>query len=307
MITTVCMNPSFDKTATVDHFTAGGLNRLSDVRSDLGGKGINVAVVLGRLGVDAACVGCLGMVDEQEFMTMVHAEHLRFCYLRVHGQTRTNLKILDMETRAVTEFNEPGLTLNESQLAEFIELLQAEAADSRFVVFSGSLPIGCREDTYRRCMAAMEGKDCVLDAAGESLLLGLQEKPYLIKPNLPELEGIMGQELKTLRSIRDAATQLIDRGARNVIVSMGKYGAVYTNGKRTLFAPAVQVEACSTVGAGDAMVGGVLMGLDHGETLEDSLRYGVAAGCASVMTDGTQLLKVSDFEALVPKVALQEL
>ncbi|MCE5343289.1 MAG: 1-phosphofructokinase [Eubacteriales bacterium] len=307
MITTVCMNPSFDKTATVERLLTGEVNRLNDVRYDIGGKGLNVAIVLNRLQVSVNCAGCLGEADEQELMELVHRENLRFRYLRMPGKTRTNLKIRDLATGSVTEFNEPGLRMDEQQQEEFLELLRDEAAASRYVVLSGRLPLGCAEDMYQRCMAALPGKDCVLDAAGDALLLGLTEKPYLIKPNLPELEGLMGRELKTLRAIRDAALELIGKGARNVIVSMGRYGAMYTDGQRTLFAPAIQVEARSTVGAGDAMVGGVLMGLEKGESLEDSLRYGVAAGCASVMTDGTQLMTVSDFTALLPKVTLQEL
>ncbi|HNW87122.1 MAG TPA: 1-phosphofructokinase family hexose kinase [Candidatus Limiplasma sp.] len=307
MITTVCMNPSFDKTAVVDRIVTGGVNRLRDVRYDVGGKGINVAIVSQRLNINVTCVGCLGTSDEQEFMDMVRQDNLTFRYLRLPGKTRTNMKILDLDTKAVTEFNEPGLSMDAEQLTVFLELLKSEASESRFVVLSGRLPIGCPDDTYQRCMAVLPGKSCILDAAGNPLLLGLKEKPYLIKPNLPELEALMGKELKTLRAIRDAALIMIQYGAQNVIVSMGKYGAIFTDGKHTLFAPALSVEARSTVGAGDAMIGGVLMGLDHGETLEDSLRYGVAAGAASVMTNGTQLITVHDFEALLPKVNLQEL
>ena len=217
------------------------------------------------------------------------------------------MKVLNLDTKAVTEFNEPGLSMDAEQLTVFLALLQSEAMDSHYVVLSGRLPIGCPDDTYQQCMAALQGKPCILDAAGNALTVGLKEKPFLIKPNLPELEAVMKKELKTLRAIRDAAMMMVQQGAQNVIVSMGKYGAIFTDGKHTLFAPALPVEARSTVGAGDAMVGGILMGLEHGEKLEDSLRYGVAAGAASVMTNGTQLITVSDFEALIPRVTLQEL
>ena len=307
MITTVCMNPSFDKTAVVEGLITGGLNRLADVRSDIGGKGINVAIVLQRLGVPVSCVGCVGAANELEFLEMIHQEQLSFTYLSLPGKTRTNLKILDQETKTVTEFNEQGISMDVTQQQAFIDLLKKEAENSRFVVFSGSLPLLCPEDMYRQCMAALPGKDCVLDSASTSLLHGLKEKPFLVKPNLPELEELMQRELKTLRAIRDAALTLIESGAKHAIVSMGRFGAMYTNGTHTLFAPAVQVEANSTVGAGDAMVGGVLMGLERGESIVDSLRYGVAAGCASVMTDGTQLITVNDFNTILPKVTIQEL
>lgn len=307
MITTVCMNPSFDKTAAVDQLLPGDLNRLQNVRYDVGGKGINVAIVLRRLKVQAECVGCLGATDENEFLDMLAREDVVFHHLTLPGKTRTNLKIRDLSNNTVTEFNEAGLHMDSLQQQNFLTLLQDKASESRFVVFSGRLPLGCSENTYQQCMAALPGKDCVLDAAGDTLLLGLPEKPYLVKPNLPELEGIMKRELKTLRAIRDAALHLFRQGAKHVIVSMGKYGAVFTDGQDTYFSPPLQVDVRSTVGAGDAMVGGVLMGLDRGETFRDSLRYGVAAGAASVMTEGTQLIQVADFEALLPKVTLQDL
>ena len=173
-------------------------------------------------------------------------------------------------------------------------------------------------------MRAVTGKKVVLDCAGDSLLHGINEKPYLIKPNLPEMEAIMRKELRTLRNVRDASFDLIERGAQNVVVSMGKY-CVRTyqstavtldtlsriphrdiHSDAALFAPALPVEARSTVGAGDSMVGGILAGLSCGAEIQEAFRYGVAAGAASVMTDGTQLVYKKDFDLLLPKVTVQE-
>ena len=306
MITTVCMNPSFDKTASVDTLATGGLNRLRDVRVDVGGKGVNVAVVLKRLGVPVSCVGCLGERGRESFLQMIRQEGVPFDYLPMPGEVRTNLKLLDNSTRAITEFNEPGISMDSAQLEDFLTLLREKAGESEYVVLSGRLPEGCAEATYQRCLKTLEGKKCVLDCAGETLLHGVKERPFLIKPNLPEIEGIMKKELRTLRGLRDAALFLIEYGAQNVIISMGKYGAMLVSRTDTFFAPALMVEARSTVGAGDAMIGGVLAGLSRGESLAESFRCGVAAGAASVMTDGTQLLCRPDFEALLPKVTVKE-
>lgn len=306
MIITVCMNPSFDKTASVDTLATGGLNRLRDVRVDVGGKGVNVAVVLKRLGVPVSCVGCLGERGRESFLQMIRQEGVPFDYLPMPGEVRTNLKLLDNSTRAITEFNEPGISMDSAQLEDFLTLLGEKAGESEYVVLSGRLPEGCAEATYQRCLKTLEGKKCVLDCAGETLLHGVKERPFLIKPNLPEIEGIMKKELRTLRGLRDAALFLIEYGAQNVIISMGKYGAMLVSRTDTFFAPALMVEARSTVGAGDAMIGGVLAGLSRGESLAESFRWGVAAGAASVMTDGTQLLRRPDFEALLPKVTVQE-
>lgn len=306
MITTVCMNPSFDKTASVTSLVKGEVNRLNNVSIEVGGKGINVAVVLNRLGVDVNCVSCLGETDEASFLHLIKKENIALEYMSVPGEVRTNLKLFDQSEKIITEFNEPGLELNAEQIDAFYRLLADKAANSEYVVLSGRLPLGCSDATYQLCMQAVAGKKCILDAAGDSLLHGIKEKPFLVKPNLPEMESIMKRELRTLRSIRDAALFLMEYGAQNVVVSMGKYGALYTNGTQTFFSPALMVEARSTVGAGDAMVGGIMMGLAGGESLTDSFRYGVAAGAASIMTEGTQLLRVSDFENLLPKVIVQE-
>lgn len=306
MITTVCMNPSFDKTAETDQIHPGDVTRLRNVRVDIGGKGVNVAVVLRRLHETSRCVGCLGEENAARFLRMIAKEDVVFDYLSVPGEVRTNLKLLDRSQNTVSEFNEPGISLSEEQMQQFLQLLQTKSQDSHYVVFSGRLPIGCPENTYQRCMESLEGRKCVLDAAGEALLHGIKAKPYLIKPNLPEMQFIMRKELRTLREIRDAALFLISYGAQNVVVSMGKVGAVFVNEKKTLFAPSLRVEARSTVGAGDAMIGGILTGLMRGANLTEAFKFGVAAGAASVMTDGTQLVRKSDFDILLPKVTVQE-
>lgn len=306
MITTVCMNPCFDKTAEADKVNVGDVTRLKNVRVDVGGKGVNVAIVLSRLHEKARCVGCLGEENADRFLRMIAKEDVSFDYLSVPGEVRTNLKMLDNTKNVVSEFNEPGIALNENQIDQFIQLLKEKSADSSYVVLSGRLPDGCASNTYQRILKTLEGKKCVLDAAGDALLHGIKENPYLIKPNLPEMQAIMRKELRTLREIRDAAMFLISYGAQNVVVSMGKTGAVFVNERKTLFAPALRVEAKSTVGAGDAMVGGILTGLMRGANMTEAFRFGVAAGAASVMTDGTQLVRKADFDMLLPKVTVQE-
>lgn len=196
MITTVCMNPSFDKTATVEKLTQGEVNRLKDVRVDLGGKGLNVAIVLTRLGVKANCVGCLGEGNATEFNHLIAKEKVSFEAFMLPGDVRTNLKLYDESVKIITEFNEPGPAMDEKQLEGFLKLLEVKAEESDYAVLSGRLPVGCNTDTYQRCLQTLQGKKCILDSAGEPLLHGIKEKPYLVKPNLPEIESIVHKELK---------------------------------------------------------------------------------------------------------------
>lgn len=306
MITTVCMNPCFDKTATVDVLQAGQLNRIEGVRYDVGGKGVNVAAVLRHLDVEAACVGCLGEEDAPAFMQMIEKMRVPFTYLPLRGKVRTNFKLLELKSKTVSEFNESGPSMTPDELEAFIALLMEQANQSDYVVFSGRTPVGCADDTYQRCMRALPAKRCVLDASGDALTLGLSATPYLIKPNLPELEQVMGAQLRTLRSIRDAALTLLKRGAQNAVVSMGKYGALCTDGRKTVYAPALSLEPRSTVGAGDAMIAGMLLSLGQGGDLFEAFRAGMAAGTASVLTDGTQPFDIADYERFLGCVTPQE-
>ena len=306
MITGVCLNPSFDKTVEVDALALGEVNRIRSVRVDMGGKGVNVAVVARRLGLDALCIGCMGEPGAQHFTRLMDAEGLPHRFLTVPGAVRTNLKVVSRDGKGVTELNEPGAPLSGKAMEDFFALAKEEAARSEYVVLTGSLPPGCPDNTYGELIRAMGGTRCILDAGGPVLRLGAEAGPFLLKPNLAELEQALGAQLRTLRAIRDAALIFLRKGASHVVVSMGAMGAMYVSEARTLYAPALRVEARSTVGAGDAMVGGMLLGLQKSGDMAQAFRYGIAAGAASVMTEGTQLIHPEDFERLVSQVKVQE-
>ena len=156
-------------------------------------------------------------------------------------------------------------------------------------------------------MKALKGKKCILDTEGKELELATKgAHPFLIKPNLREMEATLGIELRTMRAIRDAALLFIRLGVQHSVVSMGAMGAMYISADKTLFAPALRVETKSTVGAGDAMIGGMLLGYEIEKDMAKAFRYGIAAGAASVMTEGTQLIVRSDFDALLDQVRIQE-
>ena len=306
MITGVCLNPSFDKTVEVDALALGEVNRIRSVRVDMGGKGVNVAVVARRLGLDALCIGCMGEQGAQHFTRLMDEEGLPHRFLTVPGAVRTNLKVVSRDGKGVTELNEPGAPLSGKAMEDFFALAKEEAARSEYVVLTGSLPPGCPDNTYGELIRAMGGTRCILDAGGPVLRLGAEAGPFLLKPNLAELEQALGAQLRTLRAIRDAALSFLRKGASHVVVSMGAMGAMYVSEARTLYAPALRVEARSTVGAGDAMVGGMLLGLQKSGDMAQAFRYGIAAGAASVMTEGTQLIHPEDFERLVSQVKVQE-
>ncbi len=307
MITTICLNPCFDKSVNVERLLPGQLNRIRDARVDMGGNGINVAVVASRLGLDVQCLGIMGENGSADLTAMMDREGLKHQFLTVPGHVRTNLKVRSLDGQGVTELDEPGTPVTAEALGQFTELALQSTADSDMIVLTGSLPPGCPEGTYRDLMTALEGKKCILDTEGKELELAAKgSHPFLIKPNLREMEATLGIELRTMRAIRDAALLFIKLGVQHSVVSMGAMGAMYITADKTLFAPALRVETKSTVGAGDAMIGGMLLGYEIEKDMARAFRYGIAAGAASVMTEGTQPILRSDFENLLEQVRIQE-
>lgn len=307
MITTVCMNPALDRTVTVSSLQKGQVNRIRNSRTDVGGKGVNVAVVARRLQLDAQVIGVAGEDGVERICAAMDAEGVRHAFLPVEGAVRVNTKVVSLDGSGVTELNESGPVMTADVLAEFFALAREKGQGSDAVVITGSLPPGCPAGTYRELIRALAGTRCILDVGGAELVLGVEAKPFLVKPNHHELAAALRTELKTMEDIRRGAQSLIDAGAENVVVSMGRDGAMYVGAEGAFYAPEIPVEVHSTVGAGDALVGGLLYGLTKYGTMRDAFRCGVAAGTASVMTEGTQLIMPEDFRRLLGQVRIEEL
>ena len=306
MITTVCLNPSFDKTAEVDDLTPGQLCRVQRTRLDAGGKGVNVALGVRSLGGDARVIGFLGEEDAPRYEAMLDAEGLESRFVRVPGSIRTNLKIFSRKQREVTEINESGAAVTPEAFAEFEKVLAEACADSDWLVLTGSLPPGCGEDTYRRLIQDAAGLRCILDVGGKPLLEGVKAAPYLIKPNLFELEQTVCHELTNLQDIVYAAQRFLVQGVEIAVVSLGAEGAVMVDRDRALYAPALKVEAASTVGAGDAMISGLLTGFIRSDDPVEAFRSGIAAATASVLTEGTQAPSAGAYQELLKQVQIRE-
>ncbi len=307
MITTVCMNPSFDRTVTVDALTPGHVNRIRASRTDVGGKGVNVAVVARRLGMDARVIGVAGEDGVEKIRAAMDGEGVQHAFLPVEGSVRVNTKVVSLDGSGVTELNESGPVMTAEVLAEFFALARRQAQDSDAVVITGSLPPGCPAGTYRELISSLPGTRCILDVGGAELVLGVSARPFLVKPNHHELAEALRMELRSMADIRRGGESLLQAGAQNVVVSMGRDGAMYVGPEGAFHVPEIPVEVHSTVGAGDALVGGLLYGLTKYGSMRDAIRCGAAAGTASVMTEGTQLVVPEDFHRLLGQVHIEKL
>ena len=306
MITAVCLNPAIDHTVTVPALVPGGLNRVKSALSQAAGKGVNVAITMRRLGVDTTCVAFLPDRNGAMLARRLEDEGIAGAYVATEGAIRTNTKIVDLSTREVTEVNESGAAVTDAQIDQMTELLQRQARSSGMLVLSGSLPPGCPPDYYRRLIESLNGLGCrcVLDADAARLKEGLKARPFLIKPNRAELEQLTGAPAATLQDIDRAARGIARGGVGVVCVSLGGDGAYITDGDTAWRADCIRVEARSTVGAGDAMIGGLAAAFDRGEPLKDAFRLGVACGTASVMSDGTGLIDRETVDDLMDRVVI---
>ena len=309
MMTTVCLNPCIDKTVSVSALIPGGLNRIRSARIDAGGKGVNVAVTLSRLGLDARCVLFLPEEGNAPLVEKLRAEHIVMGAVNVPGSLRTNLKVFDESQSRITELNEYGAPVTDAALEDMARVIEGCAREGELIVFSGSMPPACPSDYYRTLMEriARTGARCVLDADGHALRAGLEARPFLVKPNRDELEELTGEPLRTMGDIARAARGLIERGVGIAAVSLGAEGALIADEHDVYCAPRLEIPVRSTVGAGDAMCAGLCAGIARGGSLEEIFRLGMACAGAAVMSEGTRPVERADCERLMPRVEIRRL
>lgn len=309
LITTVTLNPCIDKMVTIDSFTYGGMNRILHSRIDVAGKGNNVAVVYCRLGGEAICTGINYRERGDIVVNYLEENQVAYDFVTVDGEVRINHKIFDRSKRVVTELNESGHPVPMEALELLKDKLINHCRNSHILVLSGSIPRGVPVTIYRELLKAVSHLSIktILDTEGSLLLEGIKEKPYIIKPNLFELETALDTKLTSHQEIIRAAQFFLDKGVKIIGISLGKEGAIIVDENHAYYSPGLKVDVKGTAGAGDSMVGGFCYAMDKGLDLKGMLRYGIAAATASVMREGTLLCTKEGFESILPMVKVEKL
>jgi 6-phosphofructokinase 2 len=299
-IVTLCMNPALDITTSTEVVHATDKLRCAAARYDPGGGGINVAHVAQVLGAAATAVFPAGGPAGELVDKLLVAEGLTTHRITIGGSTRESFTIDELSTKRQYRFVLPGPELTLSEQTDCLLQLRRAAASAAIVVASGTLPSGVPEDFYQQVanVCADLGAMFLLDSSGGGLT-HVNSGVFLIKPSLRELREAVGRALTTDSEQLEAAREIIERGAaRYVLVSRGAEGALLASRDGgQLFAP-VPVPPGSGVGAGDAMVAGVAVGLTRGWPLTKAVRLGIAAGAAMLLTPGTAPCTREDTERL---------
>lgn len=304
MIYTVTLNPALDKTAYIPNFTVNTVNRMSKLRIDPGGKGINVSKVISKLGGKSIAIALLGGATGSYILSALKGQGIECKPFEIGSETRTNLKVVDPKLNTHTDINEPGPCVKEQSLNSVLKALTSHLKGNDIVVLSGSLPRDAPVNTYATWTRACKetGAKVFLDADGDKLAKGIEASPYLIKPNEIELGTILGQTLDTDSKVVEAARELVARGIKNVVVSMGANGAIFATKEQAFKAQALKVPVGSTVGAGDSVVAALAYAESNDLPVEDTIRLAMATGAANVMQSGTQAAERSAINKLIGHV-----
>jgi len=273
-VLTVTLNPALDLTVQLPFLRLGEVNRSESLQVHAAGKGLNVAQVLADLGHQLTVTGFLGETNPQAFEQLFAARGFTDEFVRVAGETRSNLKLAETDGR-VTDINGPGLAVTEAQCDELLARLQRLAPAHDLVVVAGSLPRGIDSQWFVQLLNSLKalGVRVALDTSGVALRDGLATRPWLIKPNEEELAEARGVDLSGSSALLAEARRLQSEGIEHVVISQGADGVSWFTADAALHAQPPKVQVISTVGAGDSLLAGMLHGLLVGWPAERTLAH----------------------------------
>lgn len=307
MILTVCMSPCTDVTIELDSLNLGRTNVVKSKKVSFGGKALNVAIGVARLGEKAHVTGLMYNENGHLFENALYQEKVGYTFTWNSGRARENYKFIDSRAM-LTEVNDVGGEISEEKAQEVIDLVRSLSQNSRVTVLSGGLPKGLKAEYYGRLAQAVH-KDSlkIVDATGQRIFSSLNTSVDLVKPNLEELENALGRSLEDRADMLAGCYELLDRGAKRVLLSLGKKGAIITDGTNNYFCKSINVAMNSTVGAGDGMVAAAAIALKNGGSITDILRAGVAAGTATVMSVGTVSFTKEKYEEVFSTLQVEKI
>ena len=312
MIVTVTMNAAIDRTLTVPNFQRGQRHRASAGLTLAGGKGINIARALKRLGVPVVATGLAGGGNGTRIVEDLTAEAILNDFVRIEEDSRTSTAIVDPAGGTYTEVNEWGPRVQPQELEMLLEKLIYLSRGADYVIFAGSLPRGIEDGFYAEAIRELNrrGVLTVLDSAGEALRLGAQAEPFLVSPNEREAEALVGQEFHDDDDFLGGLEAIAEVGARNVLITRESGCWALLRAEREprryrVLAP--RIDPVSAVGSGDVLLAGFIAARLEQRSDEEALRFAVAAGAASTLELGAGRFEEREAGRLVSGVEVAQL
>jgi 1-phosphofructokinase/tagatose 6-phosphate kinase len=312
MILTVTLNAAIDRTVAVPNFRLGHRHRAVESRTVAGGKGINVARALKRLGRPVIATGFAGGPTGTRVLEQLREEDVLTDFTRIAAETRINVAVIDPTSGEQTEINERGPAVSAEEVEVFLDRLRYLAQGAKLCVIAGTLPPGAGADLYARLVKDLGERSVpvVLDAEGEAMLAGLRAGAAIVTPNEREAEELVGQEFADRDDLVHGLSELIRLGAAEAAITRpdGCVAAVGQGPERRFLEVRTEpLDPVSTVGSGDAFLAGYAAARHEERAPDECLAYGVACGAESTQHFGAGTVDRNQVERLLGEVHVQDL
>ncbi len=312
MIITITLNAALDKTLEVPNFTPGRRHRTVDQTTMPGGKGVNIARAIKRLGQPVIATGLAGGATGTRIVEALSHEAILSDFVRIREESRTNTAVLDPTTGLHTEINERGPSVSAMELELFRDKLLYLAKGASMCVFAGSLPRGIEPDVYASLIREVKklGVTTIVDTDGDPLRLAVRAEPHVVSPNELEAEELVGHEFNDDDDRAQAVAEMIQMGAGEAVMTVGDgcYAQIHEDGSPVLYRVRVEEqEARSSIGSGDAFLAGYVASRYAGRSPVECLRYGVACGAESTQHFGAGLLDPGKVDRLLTEVEAEHI
>ncbi|MEK6646202.1 MAG: 1-phosphofructokinase family hexose kinase [Candidatus Firestonebacteria bacterium] len=306
MILNVGLNPVWQKTLEIDNLKLDSVNRVKNVIEMASGKGINVARSLKILGESSFAIGFAGGTNGSILVDYLRNEKISHNFVKTIANTRMAITLVDEKAHSCTEIVEPATNITTEEKDRFFKIFNETISRTKMLTLSGTIPKGISDNIYFDLIrkASTYGIKTILDTGGKTLAFGIKAKPYMIKPNLLELEMMLECKLNTVSLIKTAVRKFLSIGIEWVAISLGKKGAIVGNKDKIWHAIPPKIDAINPIGSGDAMTAGFVYGLSKNNRPEDIIKLGIACGSANALISGPGIFDINEAHKLTKRVHL---
>jgi len=324
----VLLNPTIDEVIEINNFKVGRTFKALRSQKFPLGKGISFALSANTLSnaliqekdIEIKVLACIGKEEIPIYNSFLDSKQISFQFNPIDGYTRSNKTIIDPRTHSATHIREKGFTMNKSELDTFMGLIADTVNQDDIVAFCGSIPPGVPNNIYFDMIniCKKKGARCALDTSGLELIEGYKSRPWLLKPNLeelatlfpdsPEIQKYMKNPNENIENIAKKSRELLSNETEIVITTLNRWGAICVSAlqKTCLFGKIIVDNPINTVGSGDSLLGGFIVGYYLGNDLEQCFRWGMACGAANTLMSGAGLFSKKDVRELSEKIKFEK-
>lgn len=290
MIYTLTLNPAIDRFVEVLNFELGKTNKIINEYELIGGKGINVSIMLKNLGYQTVVLGFLGFDNKEIFEKYLLKKKINFYFQKINGKNRINLKIKNLKSKQETELNGISFCVIDKDIITLLTTIKKKITKNDCLIISGSLPKNCSINLYKKISSYCYKNKIlfIVDATKDILLSTLSFKPFLIKPNLIELNELFKTNFEFInkKEIINLGKKLQKKGAQNILISCGKDGSILITSKYIYIGNSAKGKLINSVGSGDSMIAGFIGTYLKTNNYKLSMLKGICSGSATAFSKG---------------------